>query len=366
MQTRRCQKEQSEELAPHTTEESKAPESRVNLFTFACAFPGNDQSWAVIAPPIPANEEQRISALKRMNILDTLPEERLDRFVRLACKLFDVPIALVTLVDTNRQWFKARCGFDTRETPRENSFCAYAILNNDVMVVPDARADERFVGNPLVDDDPNIRFYAGAPLRTEDGYNIGTLCLIDQKAREFSEADRLALADLAGLLQSELNLSLAATTDTLTQLTNRRGFELIGAHALSICKRTGTPAALLFIDLDGFKSINDTYGHAAGDTALRRFSAILSDTFRQSDIVARMGGDEFCVLMTGPVDETIPLSRLKSKVETSNQVAPEPWRIEFSSGVVPLTGEIIKMEDWLTHADRLMYSQKSEKKSQSR
>lgn len=157
------------------------------------------------APNMPRNEELRMEALRFLGILDTPVEERFDRITRLACRLFDVPIALVSVVDAERQWFKSCQGLSARETSREISFCGHAILGNGIFEITDATQDERFADNPLVTAAPNIRFYAGAPLATADGYNIGTLCLIDTRPRELSIEDRTSLRDLADAVEEEIN-----------------------------------------------------------------------------------------------------------------------------------------------------------------
>ncbi|GAB4395074.1 MAG: hypothetical protein Tsb0032_26100 [Kiloniellaceae bacterium] len=160
--------------------------------------------------PMPENEKERLARLQQYGVLDTLPSESFDRVTRLASRLLKMPIALVSLVDAERQWFKSRVGLDASETPRELAFCAHAICDTAVMVVPNAQLDQRFADNPLVTGAPDIRFYAGAPLRTEDGLNMGTLCVIDQAPREFSEEDRLLLNDLAQIVIDELELHALA------------------------------------------------------------------------------------------------------------------------------------------------------------
>ncbi len=159
----------------------------------------------MIAPPLPPDEAERLGALWEMQILDTEPEERFDRLTRLAQEVFDAPIALVSLVDSTRQWFKSSQGLDAKETSREVSFCGHAILDDDIFVVPDATLDPRFADNPLVTGRPDIRFYAGAPLSSTDGHAVGTLCVIDTVAREWSPSQSRALRDLADIVQSELN-----------------------------------------------------------------------------------------------------------------------------------------------------------------
>ena len=156
------------------------------------------------APKLPANESARLQALHDLALLDSAPEERFDRITRLAQQLFQTPVALVSLVDTDRQWFKSKQGLDACETSREISFCGHAILGEDVFYVPNALEDERFADNPLVTGGPQIRFYAGYPVTTLAGHRIGTLCIIDDKPRELSEQDFQALRDLGKCVESEL------------------------------------------------------------------------------------------------------------------------------------------------------------------
>ena len=174
-------------------------------------------------PDTPQDEDARLKTLRSLNILDTSAEERFDRLTRIAKRMFDVPIALVSLVDEDRQWFKSCIGLSVRETPRDISFCGHAILGNEVFLIPDTLKDERFIDNPLVADEPNIRFYAGCPLRFPDGSMLGTLCIIDQKPRNLDEEDLEALKDLASTAERELAAVQMATTDELTNIPNRRG-----------------------------------------------------------------------------------------------------------------------------------------------
>lgn len=150
----------------------------------------------MIQAPLPHNEAQRLRALRELLILDTPPEERFDRISAFAAREFDVPMALVSLVDRDRQWFKSNFGLDERETPRDISFCGHAISERDALVVPDALKDPRFRDNPMVVGKPYIRFYAGCVLRLPYGQVVGTLCVLDRRPRDF---DRLDLAILRGL-----------------------------------------------------------------------------------------------------------------------------------------------------------------------
>ena len=160
-----------------------------------------------IPAPVPPDEEQRLAALHALGLLDTPAEERFDRLTRVAASLFDVPIALVSLVDANRQWFKSCVGTDIKESSREMSFCAYAVAEREMLVIPDALRDDRFADNPVVSGPPYVRFYAGAPIFTSDGHCAGTLCVIDGRPRDFTDDDRERLRDLAAIVQQELTAS---------------------------------------------------------------------------------------------------------------------------------------------------------------
>lgn len=155
-------------------------------------------------PPLPPDEAERLASLRALGLLDTPPEERFDRITRIARTLFDVPIAAISLVDADRQWFKSRQGLGAEQTPREVSFCGHAILGSELFEIPDATRDERFRDNPLVAGEPNLRFYAGAPLSAPDGRRIGTLCVIDRRPRELTPAQKAALRDLAACAEREI------------------------------------------------------------------------------------------------------------------------------------------------------------------
>jgi len=312
-------------------------------------------------PEIPENEEGRIQALHALNILDTDSEERFDRLTRLAKKLFHVPIALVSLVDTNRQWFKSCIGLDAAETGRDISFCGHAVLGSDIFLIPNALQDKRFADNPLVTGPPNIRFYAGCPLSALDGSKLGTLCIIDDKPRLFSSDELDALKDLAKMAEQELMAVHLATLDDLTQISNRRGFTVLAEKSLNMCRRQKLAASLIFLDLNKFKQINDKYGHAEGDKALTSFANAMMKSFRDSDIFARLGGDEFVVLLTdakADYSEEI-LNRFRKEIDRVNQAENRGYNIEFSAGIVNVNnGGEETIESLLHQADELMYKNK--------
>jgi PAS domain S-box-containing protein len=175
-------------------------------------------------PTLPPDEMARLAALRRYAILDTPAEAAFDRITRLVSVIFRVPIATITLIDAERQWFKSCVGLDATETSRDVAFCAHAILHDEVLIVPDARDDARFCDNPLVTGAPHIRFYAGAPMITGDGFKLGTVCLIDTVPRDFSAADAAILADFAAIVTDEMELRLA-TAQLSAEITEHRQTE---------------------------------------------------------------------------------------------------------------------------------------------
>jgi GAF domain-containing protein len=159
-----------------------------------------------MSAPVPKSEAKRLKVLWQYEVLDTVPEEVFDDLTELAARICEAPIALISLVDENRQWFKSKFGTTVSETSRDVSFCAHAIMQTGLFIVPDATKDERFANNPLVTSDPKIRFYAGAPLITPDGHALGTLCVVDKVPRELRPEQKQALTILARHVVSQLEL----------------------------------------------------------------------------------------------------------------------------------------------------------------
>jgi len=316
----------------------------------------------MISPSKPADEVHRLADLHALAVLDTPSEERFDRLTRIARILFDVPVALVSLIDAERQWIKSEQGLGVRETSRETSFCAHAILSDQVMLVPDAALDERFHDNPLVTGEPYVRFYVGRPLKVAGRSKVGTLCLMDSRPREFSEREILLLEDLAIMAEQELTAVSLATTDRLTGLMNRQGFELLAAQSLRVCHRMKRPASLLFCDMERFKQINDQFGHEEGDRALQRFAHVLLTSFRGSDLIARLGGDEFVVLLidtpAGRLDEA--LRRFRQRLAEEGEYDGPPYQLRCSIGRAEY--EPSKDPDLpalIAEADKRMYGDKA-------
>ncbi|WP_133502017.1 sensor domain-containing diguanylate cyclase [Marinomonas balearica] len=316
-------------------------------------------------PDIPTNDEARLYALNILRILDTEPEQRFDCITRLASNMFDVPIALVSLVDEERQWFKSKVGLAACETSRDISFCGHSINEENHLIVEDATKDIRFFDNPLVTGDLSIRFYTGKVLRDHQGYALGTLCLIDTKPRQFSDENLQSLNDLGSIVERELLALRLAKLDGLTQLLNRIGFVSDTEKLFSSANDVRLKA--YYFDLDNFKSLNDSGGHDLGDKALKVFSSGLQASFHHSDLVGRLGGDEFMVVSkaenSSDLNVSDPIAQLDQYLNT-NPLYDEgnTSGLSYSWGV---TDFIVTPETDFEHilkcADRAMYDQKMRK-----
>ncbi len=320
----------------------------------------------MIKPDKPANEEARLAALRSYAILDTAPEDAFDDLVRIASAICGVPMASVSLVDRDRQWFKAQMGLEDKETSRDSAFCAHAILApDDVMVVRDALEDVRFHDNPLVRGNPNIRFYAGAPLVDAEGQALGTLCVLDRQPRELTahqlEALNALSRQVAKLLElrrvsralslqledrhwyetqlhdyqehlESLNADLVeqTRTDTLTGLPNRRAF----AAALDEALSRGRRCSVALLDIDHFKIVNDTHGHAVGDRVLVEVAEQLRSAAGGRGTIARYGGEEFVWLLpdADPAQAELACQHLCQAVRFASMALPVSISIGLAHG----------------------------------
>lgn len=321
---------------------------------------------------LPAQEEARIDALLRYQILDTVSERDFDDLTMLASYICETPVALISLVDRDRQWFKSRVGFPLEETSRDISFCAYAILEPErMMTVPDAAADERFASNPLVTGDPKIRFYAGMPLLAgEDGQALGTLCVIDQKPRELSQTQAKMLQALARQVQTQLKLRLKlqqeerlSRVDPLTGAANRRAFLELLEGEIGRLRRYRRPMSVAYLDLDNLKEMNDMFGHESGDGVLRLVAQTLRQHLRQGDAVARMGGDEFAILFTEADEASARGAVERFRTHLLAAMAELGWPVTVSVGLVTCLEAPASFEEVIRQADAMMYSVKKSGKN---
>lgn len=344
-------------------------------------------------PATPTNETQRLQALRRYEVLDTLAEQAYDDITRLAAFIAQAPIAMVSLVDEDRQWFKSKVGIEATQTPRDVAFCAHAILApEEPLIVPNAAADERFADNPMVTGELGVRFYMGVPLVTPDGFAIGTLCVVDRQSREptpqqvelmealarqvvtqlelkrhvtemeqvFSDREQhLARLERYQIELEEANVELleAGRTDALTGVRNRAAFDCRLGEEVDRSGRYQSPLSLLMIDVDHFKEYNDEFGHPAGDEALKQLGEILNGASRPTDYVARYGGEEFVVLLAATSDDgaRIAAERLRQAVENA-QFPHRP--VTISVGVATLATPVGKPEVLVAAADEALYAAK--------
>jgi diguanylate cyclase (GGDEF)-like protein len=255
----------------------------------------------IAAPSIAADMDdldvERLNALDCYDLLDTPPEPQFDRIARLIRDIFDMPMAVVSVIDGHRQWYKASEGLSATEVPLKESFCRQTILDTKPLVVPDAMLDTRFAENPSVTGAPHVRFYAGAPLTTPDGHNIGTICAIDIKPRAFDARQLRILETLAEMAMHELELRRRVNIDVLTETLSRRAFAEAAQKSLAHAFRHDHKLSCVVFDIDHFKAINDTYGHAAGDIVLAGVAKACRERLRESDLIGRIGGEEFAVLL---------------------------------------------------------------------
>ena len=253
------------------------------------------------AKPKFGDEPGRQRALDRLQVVGTTAEAPFERIIDLVKSTLQAPICAVSLVDNDRQWFKAFRGLDVDQTPRDIAFCDHAIRAQAPFIIEDATLDPRFAANPLVLGEPFIRAYLGIPLQMPDGYIVGTLCVIYQAPKIFTGHEIAILQSFAALVVGELELRTIAFTDSLTNLLSRKAWTDRVEAEIDRAVRHRAALSVLLLDLDHFKTINDTYGHDVGDIVLRKVSAVVSTALRSHDLAGRLGGEEFaiCVINAG-------------------------------------------------------------------
>ena len=318
--------------------------------------------------PIPRDDDQRLRALVALAVLDTAPEPAFDRLVRLAARLTGAPIACLTFVDRDRTWTKAAVGIEPTDVARADAFCAHAILGASVMEVEDAASDERFTEHPWVAGAPFVRFYAAAPLGVGRGHAVGTLCVLDTVPRPaFGLEEREALLDLAATTVEALSArreqgELAAarseierltTHDAMTGVLNRRGLTERLTMALALARRSATTVTVTLLDLDGFRDVNERFGHALGDEALRVVAHRLREAVRDHDLVARTGGDEFAVVLqaTDEASAVIVAARLLADLARVHRVGGFRLELRASAGVATFPRDAEDLTGLLWAAD---------------
>lgn len=316
--------------------------------------------------PLPMNEPARLAALQATGILDTPSDPHFDRLVRMVSVLMDVPVALVSLVDRDRQWFKARLGFDLPATEREVSFCAYALHGHDLLVVPDAMRDPRFADNRLVTGPVGIRFYAGAPLLLPCGQVAGTLCAIDRRARDITLSERWLLAELAattvGLISlhsTQMQLDRRSRTDPLTGLHTRTAFLDRLAQRLGREAGPNPEVAVLMLDIAGVSAINALLGYAVGDALLQVAARALAAALPAAAAVGRVGGVRFAAALE--FDDQATLANTVRHVErhVAATLAEAGWHVGVTCAASPCAPGQSDSEFALTLADAALMAAKA-------
>ncbi len=247
--------------------------------------------------PIPGDEEERLRALERTLLLDTPSDQHLDRITHLARTTLGMPIALISLVDSQRQWFLSKEGLEVSETPREMAFCAHAINGDEVMVIPDAQQDERFSTNPLVAGDPNIRFYAGAPLKSLNGQNLGTICLIDRQPHSFSEEQQDVLKAYSELVTREIEIRQIQAHCPVTGLWTRGAFLDLSQKEFQRARRTGGQVHLLCFEHSPSAADRLERRASSDDQEIRELADGWSGLCGPDDLLGRLGDRSFALLL---------------------------------------------------------------------
>jgi diguanylate cyclase (GGDEF)-like protein len=304
------------------------------------------------------SEETRLAALHSYSILDTDPEPAFDLITQLAQMALNLPIVLITLVDRDRQWIKSKRGMDTSETARSISFCTHAITQDRPFIVSDASIHPQFRDNPLVVGEPHIRFYIGIPLKMSDGSKIGTLCAIDTVPRALSTEAIDILSGLGSMVVDQLELRRLAVIDPLTGALTRRGFDAAIGRERHLSKGSSRPFSMVAVDIDHFKSINDSFGHASGDIVLQAVVGKIRQELRPSDFVARLGGEEFVIALpdTGLDGARAVAERIREKIAGA-VVYRESQQIHVTAsfGIVSVAGPNEQWASMLERADAALY-----------
>ena len=316
---------------------------------------------------IAALESDRLRVLRDYDILDTAPEEVFDCITRLTRDFFGTPYAYLALLDHDRQWLKACLGDLCLNIPRSQSICTETIAADEPLIIPDLSNDPRFGKMSYVVGPPFLRFYAGAPLKARGGHNIGTLCCVDVQPRTLTSAQVASLVGFAKLTVEAIELRSVATTDHLTGFMTRRAFMEAAERDIEFAQRNRRPLSCVMIDIDRFKTINDTHGHAGGDDVLRRFATLCRNKLRSSDYVGRLGGEEFCILMreTSVDVATEVAERLREGIQREVfAIGRAEWRATASFGVATTNASARSAEQIISCADAALGAAKKAGRNQ--
>jgi diguanylate cyclase (GGDEF)-like protein len=282
-------------------------------------------------------EAERLGALLDYDILDTPAEASFERITRLAMAVMEAPIAWLSLVDGARAWFKSRQGVDFANVRRDGAFCAQAIRQPRPLVVSDAGVDPRFRDNPLVQGEPGLRFYVGAPLRTPQGHAIGVLCAADRRPRQPTPEQIAAMVDLADLAMAELERRRMAVSDAVTGALTRRAFLKEAQEAFDLGRRYERPFSCIVLDVDRYRPSNDGRAVAVPEPALRLIATTCRGAIRAVDIFGRLSGGRFAIALpeTDLARARLVAQRLRRAIALAGEQsgAGRPWTTASIVGV---------------------------------
>ncbi|MEM6577162.1 MAG: EAL domain-containing protein [Pseudomonadota bacterium] len=307
------------------------------------------------------DEAARLEALYRLQILDTEEEEVFDRIPRMIRQALNVPMAAIALIDEDRRWFKSVAGGQRGQLARRHSFCNKTIQSADPTIVRDTLQDEGFRDNILVKDAPYIRAYLGVPLVTNEGYRIGSVCCVDKRPRGFSADEIQLVKDMSLIVMEQMEMRTLALFDPLTSARTRRGFCSEAKHQLELARLTGHDFALAMLDIDHFKSVNDRFGHGAGDEILRAVGHRISEALPPDAFFGRMGGEEFAVaLPNASRPEALRLAEdLRRMIDTPPfETKWGALHVTISVGIAQANGLTNGLEELLEQADWALYEAK--------
>lgn len=344
--------------------------------------------------PLPKNELSRIEALRSYRILDTLPEPAYDDITILASHICQTPIAVVSFVDSKRQWFKSSTGLEISETPRETAFCAHAILEHDLFIIPDTLEDKRFADNPMVTGGPQIRFYAAAPLVTAKGEALGTICVIDNVPRTLNEEQQALLHSLSRQIMVQLELRMhileqdrqqqllhqyqeklkttntklqeAILQDDVTGFNNTRFLHQYLDYYLLPEHFQDRVLSLAFFDMDDFKLAVDDHGHPLGSKILKEVALAVSKCLEANDYIVRYGGDEFVIILPDQDKEASfkKVNEMKQAIQGTPFLQDENINIRLTAsfGLATYPYDAEDKAQLLAEADRCLFRSKAKGK----
>ncbi|WP_419814812.1 diguanylate cyclase [Glacieibacterium sp.] len=305
------------------------------------------------------DEPARLAALARCGVLDTKPEAQFDKITGLVQVVLGVPIAAVSLIAADRQMFKSIRGMAAQDTSRNVAFCSHTIMSREPLIVPDAMLDLRFSENHLVIGAPGIRAYAGVPVRSPDGYNLGALCAIDTNPRTFDAGQIEILHNFASLVENELELRTIADKDFLTGAMTRRAFVEAATMNIRNAERQQRTSALIMFDIDHFKKVNDRFGHPVGDQVLQIVGGCVDRLLPPHAQFGRLGGEEFAVLLhDASAAEAFEVAEtMRRCVHDLAFVAAPRLKVTASFGVA-FPQRHGSVEQWMGAADAALYCAK--------